>query len=142
MAKVYARSNEKNQVIYIFSDKFVKPKVTDVLIKEGVGSEFIHVGYYRVLDSNGCHNYKIYEGRFVECTEEDKEKEIESRPEPSKSEIEILQETIEEQKNIIYELSDQLIQTEMSLAEQLAANEEISNFVLDLDMRITNIENL
>ena len=46
--QVYARPNEKGEVVKIFSTCFFQPQEGDVLLKEGSGDEFAHVGYYKV----------------------------------------------------------------------------------------------
>lgn len=92
--KVYARPNELNQVIKVFSTCFEESEENDILIKQGNGDEFVHVGYYQVFDDQGCHNYKVVDNEVVETTIGDKELELASRPAPPKSEIEALKEII------------------------------------------------
>ena len=68
---VYARANENNKVIYIFSTCFEQPLENDVLIKTGYGDEYIHVGYYNLVTEDYAHRYKIADGVFTECTSEE-----------------------------------------------------------------------
>lgn len=76
---VYVKINSKGQVERFFSTCFELPQENDVLIKTGQGDEFVHVGYYQVYDENMCHNYKIENGELIECTEEEKQIELEER---------------------------------------------------------------
>ena len=64
--QVYARPNEKGEVIKIFSTCFFQPQEGDVLLKEGSGDEFAHVGYYKVYDENGFLNYVIKDGAIAD----------------------------------------------------------------------------
>lgn len=64
--QVYARPNEKGEVIKIFSTCFFQPQEGDVLLKEGSGDEFAHVGYYKVYDENGFLNYVIKDGALAD----------------------------------------------------------------------------
>ena len=64
--QVFARPNEKGDVIKIFSTCFFQPQEGDVLLKEGSGDEFAHVSYYKIYDENGILNYKIENGALVE----------------------------------------------------------------------------
>lgn len=64
--KVYARPNEKGEVIKIFSTCFFQPQEGDVLLKEGSGDEFAHVGYYKIYDENGFLNYVIKDGALAD----------------------------------------------------------------------------
>lgn len=73
---VYARVDEKNRVTKIFSDCFEQPNFDDVLLKSGSGDEFVHVGYYQVMDRDGTYKYKIRNGRLAERTEYDREEEL------------------------------------------------------------------
>ena len=73
--QVYAKST--NGLVYtIYSTCFYEVEKGDTFVKEGYGDEFVHVGYYQVYDENGCHNYKIVEGKIVECTNEEKVEEL------------------------------------------------------------------
>ena len=74
--QVYAVINKEKQVEKFYSTCFQEPIANDILIKEGYGDEFVHVGYYQVYNENGCHNYKIVEGKIVECTNEEKVEEL------------------------------------------------------------------
>lgn len=93
--KVYAKTNDKKQVVGFFSTCFEEPSDKDEFIKEGNGDEFVHVDYYQIYDENMCHNYKIENGELVECTEEEKriEQEEQEKNKPL-SENEILQQQI------------------------------------------------
>lgn len=64
--QVYARPNEKGEVIKIFSTCFFQPQEGDVLLKEGSGDEFAHVSYYKIYDENGFLNYIIQDGALVD----------------------------------------------------------------------------
>jgi hypothetical protein len=78
--KVYARPNGQNQVIRIFSTCFEGPEEGDIVIKEGNGDEYAHLGYYQLFDERRCHNFKIERDTMIETTEEDKQAELNARP--------------------------------------------------------------
>lgn len=59
--KVYAK-HQDSLVTEIYSTCFQDYAEGDILVKEGFGDEFIHVGYYQILDENMCHNYRIGKG--------------------------------------------------------------------------------
>ena len=73
--QVYAKS-ENGLVYTIYSTCFQEAEEGDTFIKEGLGDEFVHVGYYQVYDENMCHNYKIVDNEIVECTNEEKVEEL------------------------------------------------------------------
>ena len=72
---VYARTDENNRVVKVFSNCFEQPQNGDILIKSGSGDEFVHVGYYQLLTGDFVHGYKIQDGKMVECSIEDLEEE-------------------------------------------------------------------
>ena len=76
--QVYAKS-ENGLVYKFYSTCFQEVEEGDTFIKEGFGDEFVHVGYYQVYNENGCHNYKIVDGKMVECTEEEKNEELKQK---------------------------------------------------------------
>ena len=80
--KVYARPNATKQVRCIFSTCFEQPQEGDVLVKEGNGDDYVHVGYYQLYDHEGLHNYKIVDDAMVETTAEEKTAELAARPTP------------------------------------------------------------
>ena len=163
MAKVYARVRKIGTlklVHEVFSDRLIKPTDDDVLIEEGNGPDYIHVqNRYVLFDESMLHNYKIVNNKMVKTTVADKRKEQGLLPLPE----ETPEQKIETNTYYIYELSEQLLNAEKQSLEKsqeielvkgqlasaqqdlelhIALNEEISNYVLDLDTRITNIENL
>ena len=72
---VYARIDENNRVVKVFSNCFEQPQEEDILIKSGSGDEFVHVGYYQLLNNDFVHCYKIENGKMTECSIEDLEEE-------------------------------------------------------------------
>ena len=76
---VYARTDENNRVVKVFSDCFEQPQEGDSFLKSGSGDEFVHVGYYQLLTSEFAHRYKVVEGEIVKCTEEEIAEEIANR---------------------------------------------------------------
>ena len=72
---VYARANENGKVVKVFSNCFEQPQEEDILIKSGSGDEFVHVGYYQLLNNDFVHCYKIENGKMTECSIEDLEEE-------------------------------------------------------------------
>lgn len=102
--KVYAKANINGQVEKFFSTCFEEPNSEDIYIKAGIGDEFVHVGYYKIFDENGCHNYKIEDGKIVECTDEEKEAEFSEIP---------VNKTLEERVNELQETIDTMLLHEL-----------------------------
>ena len=80
--KVYARADENGKVTKIFSTCFEQPNDADVLLKEGSGDEFVHVGYYQLFNEDFTHRYCIDNGEMRECTAEEIEAEKATFPAP------------------------------------------------------------
>lgn len=77
MYKVYAKINNDNFVISVFSTCFYEPNDDDIFIKKGYGDEFIHVqGSYDLLHNNGSYRYKIIDGNMVEVNEQENENQL------------------------------------------------------------------
>ena len=73
--KIYARKNDDNIVIKLFSSVFENNLDTDFLVEEGNEDYHAHVHLkYRLTDEEGRYNYKISEDKLIELTEEEKEK--------------------------------------------------------------------
>ena len=73
--KIYARKNDNNIVIKLFSSVFEENLDTDFLVEEGNEDYHAHVHLkYQLRDEDGRYNYKILEDQLVELTEEEKEK--------------------------------------------------------------------
>ena len=80
--KVYARADENGKVTKIFSTCFEEPNDIDILLKEGSGDEFVHVGYYQIFNEDFTHKYCIDNGEMRECTTDEIEVEKASFPTP------------------------------------------------------------
>lgn len=94
--KIYARANAEGMVIKIFSDVFEQPAETDALIEWGNQDCHAHPHLkYQVRDEEGQLNYKIQDGKLIERTAEEKQAEAAAQPEPLKSRLEILEETVD-----------------------------------------------
>lgn len=78
--KVYGEVNESNQVTRFYSTCFEETKPGDVFYKDGAGDEFVHVAYLDVYDHLLCHNFKVVDDIITTTTDEDKSKELASRP--------------------------------------------------------------
>lgn len=87
---VYARTDANSKVVKILSSCFEQSLDTDILLKSGYGDEYVHVGYYRILNDDNTHRYCVDGGIMRECTEEELEEERASFPEPEPSDIDIL----------------------------------------------------
>lgn len=71
--KIYARLNEDNIVVKLFSSVFETPLETDKLIEEGNEEYHAHVHLkYELVDMNGDYNYKFENEKMVELTDEEK----------------------------------------------------------------------
>lgn len=101
--KIYARLNEKNVVIKLFSSVFEQPMENDLLVEEGNEEHHAHVHLkYQLMDMNGDYNYKFENEKMVELTDEEKAKlfpvvevdpvePLEDQVKTLKSQIEIMQ---------------------------------------------------
>ena len=102
-------NNENNKVIKIFSTCFEQPNDTDILLKEGSGDEFVHVGYYNIFNDDFTHKYCIDNGTMRECTTEEIEAEKATFPAPPPTTEERLEQLELEQNEVnaelLYELS-------------------------------------
>ena len=107
--KVYARADENGKVTKIFSTCFEQPNDTDLLLKEGSGDEFVHVGYYQIFNMDGTHKYCIDNSEMRECTAEEIEAEKATFPAPPPTTEERLEQLELEQNEVnaelLYELS-------------------------------------
>ena len=107
--KVYARADENGKVTKIFSTCFEQPNDTDILLKDGSGDEFVHVGYYQILNMDGTHKYCIDNESMRECTSEEIEAEKATFPAPPQTTEERLNQLELEQNEVnaelLYELS-------------------------------------
>lgn len=108
--KVYARADENGKVAKIFSTCFEQPEESDLLLKEGSGDEFVHVGYYQIFNEDFTHKYCIDNGSMRECTTEEIEAEKATFPAPAESDKEKIA-RLEETVNL---LNDTLLETIMS----------------------------
>ena len=70
---VYAKINSENFVTRVYSTCFEEKSEEDILIKEGTGDEFVHVGYYQIMDENNLFNYMFDGENVVSVTDEQKE---------------------------------------------------------------------
>ena len=101
--KIYARLNENNVVIKLFSSVFEKQIEGDKLVEEGNEEYHAHVHLkYQLVDMNGDYNYKFEDGKMIELTDEEKAKlfpvvevdpvePLEDQVKTLKSQIEIMQ---------------------------------------------------
>ena len=107
--KVYARADENGKVTKIFSTCFEQPEESDLLLKEGSGDEFVHVGYYRIFNMDGTHKYCIDNGFMRECTADEIEAEKATFPAPPPTTEERMEQLELEQNEVnaelLYELS-------------------------------------
>lgn len=73
--KIYARLNENNVVIKLFSSVFEQPVEGDKLVEEGNEEYHAHVHLkYELVDMNGDYNYKFEDEKMIELTDEEKAK--------------------------------------------------------------------
>lgn len=62
--KIYARTNDKGDVVHIFSETFETPKESDICIDE-TNIDRHGAQKYPAVDENGYYNYKIVNGKMV-----------------------------------------------------------------------------
>lgn len=87
--KIYARLNEKNIVIKLFSSVFETATETDKLIEEGNEDYHAHVHLkYKLTDEKGRYNYKYENYKMILLREEEKEKLFPPiAPQPDKQQV-------------------------------------------------------
>lgn len=94
LIKVYARSDDDDRVNRLLNSVHHQNDIlqTDIFVDEGYGDNYAYPHIrYTIMDDNGCHNYKIADGKMVECTLEDRAEEMAARPKPKPTETEVLQ---------------------------------------------------
>lgn len=106
--KIYARLNEENVVIKLFSSVFEQPVEGDKLVEEGNEDYHAHVHLkYQLVDMNGNYNYKFEDEKMVKLTEEEKEKlfpKVEPVVEPTLEEK--VQSLEDDNANLLFDLAD------------------------------------
>lgn len=165
---ICAKVNDASKVIEVYSTFFKEKETDDFVVKEGYGQEYIHC-HYAILDNKMCHNYKLADGKIVETTEEEKAHELKSMRQVPKTEIEMVQDAVEGNQADIYTLSEKLLSTETELTAksqelektkaeltktkaeltktknelemQKATCQELSDYMLEIDTRLTAVEN-
>ena len=71
--KIYARLNENNVVIKLFSSVFDQQIEGDKLVEEGNEEHHAHVHLkYELVDMNGDYNFIVKDNKLVELTDEEK----------------------------------------------------------------------
>ena len=89
--KIYATSDSTGTVVKLFSSVFETPQEGDILIEEGNEDYHAHVHLkYQLVDEYGRYNYRIANDNLEEIIGK-----TAYFPEPPKSEIEILKETVD-----------------------------------------------
>ena len=113
--KVYARADENGKVTKIFSTCFEQPKESDLLLKEGSGDEFVHVGCYQIFNDDFTHKYCIENGEMRECTTEEIEAEKATFPAPPPTTEERLEQLELEQNEVNAELPYELSMMQLGI---------------------------
>lgn len=82
--EVHIKTDEVGKIIAVNSNAFLTDFDGWHKIDEGSGDKYHHAQnhYFEkgLFDKNGCHNYKIEGNIVTECTEQEKEEELKSRP--------------------------------------------------------------
>ena len=117
MYGVYAELNKNKEVDRFYSDCFEEVKSGDILFKEGLGDEYVHVGYLKVYDDNMCHMYKEVDGKIVETTEEDR-----------KNELKKIQENLNKQT-----IQEEVLNNKLCIAE-------VTSMLFEIDDRLYEVE--
>ena len=108
--KIYARLNENNVVIKLFSSVFEQQIEGDVLVDEGVEEYHAHVHLkYLVMDDQGRYNYKVVNGELIELTNEEKDALFPP----------VVVEEVEPLEDQVKTLKDQLSMLEQDMADLL-----------------------
>ena len=106
--KIYARLNEENVVIKLFSSVFEQPMEDDFLVEEGNEDYHAHIHLkYQLVDMNGDYNYKFEDGKMIELTDEEKAKlfpKVEPVVEPTLEEK--VQSLENDNANLLFDLAD------------------------------------
>lgn len=87
--KIYARLDNNNIVIKLFSTVFEQPLDIDFLVEEGNEEYHAHVHLkYQLMDTEGNYNYKYANNKIIELTEEEKEELYPPiTPQPSEQQV-------------------------------------------------------
>ena len=106
--KIYARLNEDNIVVKLFSNVFETPLETDLMVEEGNEDYHAHVHLkYQLIDMNGDYNYKFEDDKMIELTDEEKAKlfpKVEPVVEPTLEEK--VQSLEDDNANLLFDLAD------------------------------------
>lgn len=106
--KIYARLNEDNIVVKLFSNVFETPLETDLMVEEGNEDYHAHVHLkYQLIDMNGDYNYKFENEKMIELTDEEKAKlfpKVEPVVEPTLEEK--VQSLEDDNANLLFDLAD------------------------------------
>ena len=106
--KIYARLNEDNIVVKLFSNVFETPLETDLMVEEGNEDYHAHVHLkYQLMDMNGDYNYKFENEKMVELTDEEKAQlfpKVEPVKEPTLEEK--VQSLEDDNANLLFDLAD------------------------------------
>lgn len=148
--KVYAQTNDQSHVIDINSSVFLSNPASWTQIDEGYGDRYAHAQNQYLekglMDENGCYNYALVDGVLIERTAEEKQAEIDARPEPEPSETEILSQqvtTLTEDIEAVAETTAYNLEDTTVIAETIAYSLEDTTAIAEtLAMALLEIESL
>lgn len=127
--KVYAQMDASGNITAVNSSVFLSDFTSWTQIDEGSGDKYAHAqGNYfdlPLVNTNGCYNYKLVDGKPVETTDADKQAQIAARPAPPPTDTEVMGQQLaalslsDAQKNaLITQLGAQIVQLQLDFAAQ------------------------
>lgn len=149
--KVYAQIDPENIITAIGSSEFIQDLTDWIQIDEGFGDRYHHAqGNYLekgLIDEQGCCNYNLIDGEVAERSLEEKQAEIDARPAPPPTEMDILgQRVVElELENLELQvqnamLGEQAVTLELSNLELNQQNNIMGGQIVDMDLRLLSLE--
>lgn len=149
---VYVQIYSENIITAIGSSAFIQDTEGWVQIDEGydnVKHQHAQGNYLPkgLIDESGCYNYKLIDGIATERTAEEKQAEIDARPAPPPTEMDVLG-----QKAVELELANLELQAQNTLLGGQAVSLELANLdlhqqndivgsqLVDMDLRLLSLE--
>ncbi|WP_018306358.1 hypothetical protein [Desulfitobacterium hafniense] len=149
--RVYVQVDSERCITTINSSAFLTDITDWIQIDEGFGDRYHHAqGNYLekgLIDEQGCYNYKLIDGEVAERSLEEKQAEIDARPTPPPTEMDVLG-----QKAVELELANLELQAQNALLGEQTVNMELSNLelhqqndilggqIVDMDLRLLSLE--
>lgn len=145
--KYYISINENARIIKIFSSDYVNANESDILVGEGIGSQFrvtkevlseelhqyanIENGL-NLVDGNGFYCLKYESGLITKVSESELEEELNNLPKPQPTQLE----TLEQENIMLMETATELYETSIEQEKQI---KELKQENVEMMMAIAEI---